>query len=238
MGSTYLSLTNQVLRHFNEVELTSATFATATGFQAVAKDYVNDTIREIQQAEYEWPFNWYYTLGTTTGSIGQYDLPVGTVSFESVDWESFSIERDDTADPVIYTKKLEYIDYDEWLQKYKEIDDNREYDATGQILPQYVYRTQDSKYGLSPVPNLSLVIRFEWWGYEAELSAYTDTTSIPSRFDHVIKDGAIAKGYIYRSDNVNAQYFRDKHEKGVRSMRELLINRYKTLRDNRVNRYG
>ena len=51
MSSQFMPLCNLVLRHFNDVEFTTTTFGTATGFHAVVKDAVNDSIREIQQAE-------------------------------------------------------------------------------------------------------------------------------------------------------------------------------------------
>ncbi|KKL57466.1 hypothetical protein LCGC14_2235150, partial [marine sediment metagenome] len=51
MASSYLELTNRVIRRFNEVELTAANFAAAVGFQAFIKDSVNDSIQDINEAE-------------------------------------------------------------------------------------------------------------------------------------------------------------------------------------------
>ena len=44
---TYLGLVNRVLEDFNEVPLTSMNFASAAGFQAYVKDYVNDALLDI-----------------------------------------------------------------------------------------------------------------------------------------------------------------------------------------------
>ena len=49
MSTTYLALTNDLLRRINEVQLTTANFATAKNVQAIAKDAINNSIREILQ---------------------------------------------------------------------------------------------------------------------------------------------------------------------------------------------
>ena len=41
----------------NEVEVSEADFANTRGVQTLAKDAVLDSIGQINQAEYEWPFN-------------------------------------------------------------------------------------------------------------------------------------------------------------------------------------
>jgi hypothetical protein len=57
MAYDYIGLVNDINRRLNEVELTSANFATATGYYSFAKDAVNASIRHIQQEEFEWPWN-------------------------------------------------------------------------------------------------------------------------------------------------------------------------------------
>jgi hypothetical protein len=44
MATTYLDITNEVLRELNEIPLTSANFATALGLQKFVKDSVNKAI--------------------------------------------------------------------------------------------------------------------------------------------------------------------------------------------------
>ena len=41
MATTYLTLTNSVLRELNETELTSATFSSSRGIQTAVKDFIN-----------------------------------------------------------------------------------------------------------------------------------------------------------------------------------------------------
>ena len=47
MATTYLDLTNEVLRELNEIPLTSANFANAVGFQKFVKDAINKSIFDI-----------------------------------------------------------------------------------------------------------------------------------------------------------------------------------------------
>ena len=44
MATTYLTLTNSVLRELNETELTSSTFSSSRGIQTAIKDFINNNI--------------------------------------------------------------------------------------------------------------------------------------------------------------------------------------------------
>lgn len=248
-GSTFLSLTNRVLRHFNEVVLTSTTFPTATGFQLTVQDYVNEAVRELQQSEYEWPFNYnksnqimtLYTVGGFTAP-NVYALPA---TYESVDWESFVLKPDTTLTNPVTAQHVPYKDYDEYRQIYEkqDLDQMAQYNANNANIigiqpPQFVFRAQNDKFGIFPISDQAYNVDFEWWGYPAELNLNTDTTTVPSRFDHVIFKGAVAYGYMFRGDQASYQMWRKLYEDGINKMRELLINRYKNVRDARVRRAG
>ena len=56
MATTYLEITNEVLRELNEVPLTSSNFANAKGLQAFVKDTVNKAIFDIANEEPQLPF--------------------------------------------------------------------------------------------------------------------------------------------------------------------------------------
>ena len=47
MATTYLTLTNSVLRELNETELTSGTFSSSRGIQTAVKDFINKSIHDI-----------------------------------------------------------------------------------------------------------------------------------------------------------------------------------------------
>ena len=55
MATTYLTLTNKVLRELNETELTSSTFASSRGIQTAVKDFVNKGIHDIYNETGEIP---------------------------------------------------------------------------------------------------------------------------------------------------------------------------------------
>ena len=57
MSGTYLTLTNNTLARLNEVQLTSSNFSNARGIQVQAQNAVNESIRFINQKEYNFPFN-------------------------------------------------------------------------------------------------------------------------------------------------------------------------------------
>ena len=57
MAETYLTLTNKVLARLNEVELTVSTFSSARGIQTQVKTAINESIRYINQREFNYPFN-------------------------------------------------------------------------------------------------------------------------------------------------------------------------------------
>lgn len=82
----FLELTNATLLRLNEVQLTTANFASAVNIQAHAKNAVNNSMLDINNAELEWPFNFSTYQQLLTPGVGEYSLPT---DFASVDWESF-----------------------------------------------------------------------------------------------------------------------------------------------------
>ena len=91
MSYDFLGLTNRVLKALNEVQLTSSTFASATGFHSEAQDAVNRAIVDIYTEEdNEWPFAWSQTTTTTTIGTLEYTTS-GT--YTALDWDSFEIKK-------------------------------------------------------------------------------------------------------------------------------------------------
>ena len=78
MSGTYLTLTNSTLARLNEVQLTSTTFTSARGIQTQAKNAVNESIRYINQKEYNFPFNHATETKTVTAGTVRYSLPTST----------------------------------------------------------------------------------------------------------------------------------------------------------------
>ena len=61
MATTYLVLSNRILRELNEVEMTSTTFSSSRGIQTAVKDFINKSIHHIYNEGAELPL-----LHTTT----------------------------------------------------------------------------------------------------------------------------------------------------------------------------
>ena len=88
MATTYLTLTNRVLRELNETELTSSTFSSSRGIQTAVKDFVNKGIHDIYNETGEIPL--LYTRTTQDLVVGdkEYDFPA---DFRKADMDSFSL---------------------------------------------------------------------------------------------------------------------------------------------------
>ena len=112
MAYNFLGLVNDVNRRLNEVELTSSNFDTAKGFYSHAKDAVNASIRHINQAQYQWPFNHVTQEEVLTAGTTRYSFPDDA---KVIDFDSFRIKEDSTLGNS--TVKLGLLDYDDYLQK-------------------------------------------------------------------------------------------------------------------------
>ena len=78
MAYDYLGLSNDVLNRMNEVELTSATFTSARGFQIQCKNAVNDAINYINSREFGWPFNHQLYFQRLTANQSRFAIPANT----------------------------------------------------------------------------------------------------------------------------------------------------------------
>jgi len=88
MATTYLQLTNKVLRELNETELTSSTFSSSRGIQTAVKDFVNKGINDIYNEAAEIPLLYARTTQNLTTGDSEYDFPA---DFRKIDRDSFTI---------------------------------------------------------------------------------------------------------------------------------------------------
>ena len=88
MATTYLTLTNRVLRELNETELTSSTFASSRGIQTAIKDFINKGIHDIYNETGEIPLLYARTTQDLFVGDNEYDLPN---DLRKVDMDSFSM---------------------------------------------------------------------------------------------------------------------------------------------------
>ena len=230
MATSFLDLTNKLLRRLNEVELTSSTFASARNIQASAKDFIIDAVDEIMAREHEWPFN--SGTGSETCVVGQelYSFDTGTTT---VDWESFRIEKDDTLG--VNTTPLTFINKDTWYKRQRKFDDDSE--STGLRVPRYVFATNSGGFGVSPSPDQTYEILYDRFTEPTRMSTYTDTTTIPSRFDYVIVAVALKHFNMHKDNAEQTQLTDQQAERAIAQMRAMLMNKQDHMEDTRTN-YG
>lgn len=226
MALTYLSLVNKALKRLNEVQLSSSNFSTASGFQGVVKDYVNDAIRKINTAETQWVFN--YTEQTLVLTPGTYKYTIPT-TVKLVDWDSFKIDKDDGEG--WEARKLSVISYDEWMQRYFENQEN----SGLREQPQRVVRQQLGKFYLYPTPDEAYTLKYDTFIQATDLNLYTDTSTIPDIFEEVILSYVMYLSYMFRSNDNAAQGARIEFNNGLKNMRTILGNPYEKVRDTRVD---
>ena len=301
MAETYLTLTNKVIARLNEVALTSATFSNARGIQVQCQNAVNESIRYINQKEFQYPFNHATNTETLVAGTVKYNLPA---TAKTLDYNTFRIVKDGdigSAGGKLYT--LAYNDYvNTYITQEDEIDTTTTstthtdsvttitvastsgFASTGTLyvgneqilytaigssttftgctrgagsttavsiasgvqvaqfngggIPQYVIRAPDNNYILYPFPTKTYTVKYDYFTFPTDMSAYGDTTSIPDRFAAVIIDGATAFVYQYRGETQQYQLNFGRFEQGIKNMQTLLINRYEYVRSTYIPKAG
>lgn len=232
MGSTYLDLTNRVIRRINEVELTDTSFASAKGMQAVAKDCVVDAINEINQQRWEWPY--HATDGSQLLTVGQ-NMYTWPLNFKSVDWQSFKIDRDDVLG--VSSETLTEIDVDEFYRVFRDLDQGAS--PNGRQQPKYVFRNPKGGFGITPAPEKAYTISYLYYRNPTTLTLFSDTTDIPTQFDNVITFGALYHLNLFRENPQGEQIAEAKFQEGIKNMYEILVKDSPPyMYDNRVNLGG
>jgi len=215
--STFLSLTNELLRRLNEVQIDQAYFANVKNVQALAKDAINSSIRQMLQDAQEWPFTLVTYEQTLVAGTNAYNFPA---DYSKADWDTFYIKQLTSENNT--PKKLNLITYDQYLTYYRSVEDLS--GETGRTDPDYVYMTQDTKFGVTPVPDASYVVEYRYWKYPADLITFDDTAIIPDRFKHVVIDGAMMYMMLFRSNEQSATMHSQKFEDGIKMMRRLVVD--------------
>jgi len=241
MSTSYLDLTNELLRELNEVTLTNGTFSTAVGVQQHVKDSLNRAYFDIANEEPQWPYLAVNESGQTDPMYGNtyvetvagtrfYELKPAssdiTTDYGSVDWDNFYLTTVDVAgETAPYTaRNLSYMTTEAW-KDFRRISENLDDADTQQYgVPSNVIRSPDSrKFGLSPIPDKVYRIWFYAWNLPEKLVNATDTVVFPEMYTAVLL--AKARYYIWQfKDNPQAAAFAlEDYKKGLRSMRSNLL---------------
>ncbi len=113
MAETYLTLTNKVLARLNEVELTSTTFTSARGIQTQVKNAINESIRYINQREFNYPFNHATDSETLVAGTFKYSIPA---TAKLADYDTFRVVKD--SDLGVSGGKLNSMNYKEYVEHH------------------------------------------------------------------------------------------------------------------------
>jgi hypothetical protein len=228
MAYDFIGLVNEVNRRLNEVELTSANFAAATGYYNLSKDAVNASIRHIHQEEFEWPWNHVEETEVLTAGEVRYSIPYDA---KTINFNTFRIKRDD--DLNVETRKLKILSYEEYLDKHADYEYNS---STGiRTVPTHVTRAPSREILFTPTPDKAYEVIYEYFTVGVDMALSTDVPAIPEEYKHIIVDGAMYYVYIFRGDTQAAQLSQEKFAAGIKYMRSLNINRTEYIRDTRVH---
>lgn len=204
-GSTFLVLTNKLLRRLNEVQLTDTSFASARNVQAMAKDAIIAAIAEINTREYQWP--WNKAEGTVIANNDAYEFTWPTDTTVPL-WDSFKITGV-PADAIV-SSYLIPISQEEWLKEYRQLDVDSIPDG-GKDKPVFVFPIVGG-FGVSPMPNKAYTITYEYYTVPNELVAQDDTTNIPTSYDYVLINFALKHYYMYKDNTQQATYWSQEAE--------------------------
>ena len=135
----------------------------------------------------------------------------------------------------ITTRKIRYISYDDYLQRFKEQDDRNSSGHQG--MPQYVYRKPDySSFGLTPIPDKNdYLISYEYYTTHTDLSAHGDTMSLPDRFASLIVDRSKYYVYMLRSDPDHANLSNRDYQRKLSLLKTDYASKADYMRDTRIS---
>lgn len=242
MATTYLDLTNEVLRELNEIPLTAANFADATGLQKFVKDTVNKSIYDIANEEPQLPFfsagvsgstDPFYGNVTVATIAGQrfYTLKADsssiTTDYASIDWDDFyvtTINVSGETAPYV-SKGLRFLTLDDWKRYYR--DSENEDDANSQTYgePKFVIKSPDSrKFGLSPIPDKVYNIHFYAFVRPTALSAYDDSMVLPEQYSNIVTARMRYYVWQFKESPQQAAFALEDYKKGLKYMKSNLMN--------------
>ena len=242
MATTYLDLTNEVLRELNEIPLTAANFADATGFQKFVKDTVNKSIFDIANEEPQLPFFSAGVSGATDPFYGNVTVPTVagqrfytlksdsssiTTDYASIDWDDFyvtTINVSGETAPYV-SKGLRFLTLDDWKRYYR--DSENEDDANSQTYgePKFVIKSPDSrKFGLSPIPDKVYNVHFYAFVRPTALSAYDDTMVLPEQYSNIVTARMRYYVWQFKESPQQAAFALDDYKKGLKYMKSNLMN--------------
>ena len=242
MATTYLTLTNELLRELNEVVLTSANFSSALGIQAHAKDCINRAYKDIVMAEPQWGFLATGESGATDPFYGNvyvetvagtrwYELKAAsssiTTDYGSVDWDNFyltTIGVSGESAPYV-SRNINFVTLEEWKDHRRESENLDDADSQSWGEPRFIIRSPDSrKFGLSPIPDKVYRAWFYAWDLPTALDAHGDAIVFPDVYSPVLMARSRYHFHQFKDAPQQAAFALEDYKKGLKQMRSALMN--------------
>jgi hypothetical protein len=208
--------------------MTASNFDSAANIQALAKDAVVDTCRRINGIRNDWPFNAVEHTQVLTIGVNEYAWPS---QFSEADWLSFQLQKDDTLG--VPYRQLKHIEREQWYTYFRDEDyDNL---STGLRAPEYCFPSHGAGFGVSPIPDKAYTIKYRYYSTPTDLSIYTDQPTIPSKFDYVIINGALAMMNMFRENNDGFTAMEKAFKDGLDDLTRTYLPNPEHLYEGRVN---
>ena len=151
-----------------------------------------------------------------------------TVTTTNLDIDYVRISRN------IRPKRLPFVSYDDWVNRFSERDLTNLSSVYSE--PEFVYKTQSGKLGLTPIPDKSdYRVTFEYWKEHTELSAHGDEPDLDDRYADLIVSRASYYTYNLRSDPEHANIANQEYKAGLKKIKNDLVIKPVYVRDLRVN---
>ena len=241
MATSYLDLTNEILRELNEIPLTSNNFTSAVGLQQFVKDAINKAIFDIANEEPQLPFfsaglsgataPFYgnVTVATTAGTrwyLLKSDSTSIADDYGSVDWDDFyltTINVSGESSPFVSTG-LKLLNHADWRRYYRD-SENVDDANSSHGEPRFVIKSPDArKFGLSPIPDKVYNVHFYAFTKPTKLSAATDTIVFPEQYSNVITARVRYYVWQFKESGQQAAFALEDYKKALRYMKSNLIN--------------
>ena len=151
-----------------------------------------------------------------------------TVTSTNLDIDYVRISRN------IRPKRLPFVSYDDWVNRFSERDLTNLSSVYSE--PEFVYKTQSGKLGLTPIPDKNdYRVTFEYWKEHTELSAHGDEPDLDDRYADLIVSRASYYTYNLRSDPEHANIANQEYKAGLKKIKNDLVIKPEYVRDLRVN---
>jgi len=241
MATTYLQLCNEILREINEVELTSADFATSVGIQSHVKDLVNRAYLDIVNEEPQWPFlavadsgdtNPYYgnvSIETVAGTRWYELKPASsslTTDYSYIDWDNFLLTTVGVSgESAPYTiRNLRFTTIEEWKDFYRARENADDAENANGGEPKRVIRSPDGRmFGLSPIPDKVYRVWFYAYNQATQLSDYSDEIVFPDVYKTVLLARARYFVHQFKEAVQPAALALEEYRRGLRLMKSNLM---------------